>query len=198
MTLSALKRSSPAALIIIVLSYLLLFSYQFDSNVLVQADGNYSNNLGLAKILVDKAIQSFQNNSTKDTVAYLRGSSGELIVSSMDNNIKGKPAGLDALALLLGHTIKLMSNNNITPLPKNNSILYLNRLEEQLGQYLPSISSNFENLTNRTANTTLTKGPFLEYENEPYGLKVQYPFTWIIRINTSYSLPSASSYAHPQ
>ncbi len=27
---------------------------------------------------------------------------------------------------------------------------------------------------------------------------MQYPYNWIIRINSNYSLPSASSYAHPQ
>jgi hypothetical protein len=27
----------------------------------------------------------------------------------------------------------------------------------------------------------------LEYNNEPYGLKVQYPYDWIIRINSNYS-----------
>jgi hypothetical protein len=196
--LSALTRSSPAVLIIIVLSYLLLYSYQFDSNLFAQVDGYYSNNLGLVKILVDKAIQTFQNNSTKDTITHLREAYTELMVSAMNNNIKNKPASLDALAFILGHTIKLLSENNTTTLPKNSSILYLNTLEEQLGQYLPAISSNIENSINRTASTTFPKEPFLEYKNEPYGLKVQYPHNWIIRINNNYSLPSTSSYAHPQ
>lgn len=196
--MSALIRSSQAVLIIIVLSYLLLNSYQFDSNVFAQADGYFSNNIGLVKVLVDKAIQTFQNNSMKDVITHLRGAYAELMISAIDNNIKNKPAGLDALAFLLGHTINLLSENNTTTLSKNNSILYLNTLEEQLGQYLPATSSHFENLTNRTANATFPKAPFLEYNNEPYGVKVQYPFNWIIRINTNYSLPSTSSYAHPQ
>jgi len=122
----------------------------------------------LIKILVDKAIQTFQNNSTKDSITNLREAYAELMVSAVDNNIKNKPAGLDAFAFLLGHTIKLLSETNTTTLPKNSSILYLNTLEEQLGQYLPAISSHVENLTSRTANTTFPKGPFLEYENEPY------------------------------
>ena len=152
----------------------------------------------MIKILVDKAIQTFQNNSTKDSITNLREACAELMVSAKDNIIKNKPAALDALAFLLGHTIKLLSENNTTSLHKNSSILYLNTLEEQLGQYLPAISSHVENLTSRTANTTFPKVPFLEYENEPFGLKVQYPYDWIIRINTNYSLPSTSSYAHPQ
>jgi len=193
-----LIRSLRAVLIIIVLLYLLLNSYQLDSNLFAQVDGDYSNNLGLVKILVDKTIQTFQNNSTKDAITHLREAYAELMVSAMDNNIKNKPAGLDALAFLLGHTIKLFSENNATTLPKNSSILYLNTLEEQLGQYLPAISSNFENSINPTASTIFPKGPFLEYKNEPYGLKVQYPHNWIIRINNNYSLPSTSSYSHPQ
>ena len=193
-----LIRSSQAVLIVISLSYLLLYSYQFDSNLFAQVDGYYSNNLGLVKILVDKAIQTFQNNSTKDAITHLREAYAELMVSAMDNNIKNKPAGLDALAFLLGHTIKLLSENNTTTLPKNSSILYLNKLEEQVGRYLPAISSNIENSINRTASITFPKGPFLEYKNEPYGLEVQYPHNWIIRINNNYSLPSTSSYSHPQ
>jgi hypothetical protein len=196
--LSALIRSSPAVLIIIVLSYLLLNSYQLESNLFAQVAGDYDNNLGLVKILVDKAIQTFQNNSTKEAITHLREAYAELMVSAMDNNIKNKPAGLDSLAFLLGHTIKLLSENNTTTLPKNSSILYLNTLEEQLGQYLPAISSNFENSINRTASTIFPKGPFIEYKNEPYGLEVQYPHDWIIRINNNYSLPSSSSYSHPQ
>jgi hypothetical protein len=196
--LSALIRSSPAVLIIIVLSYLLLNSYQLESNLFAQVAGDYNNNLGLVKILVDKAIQTFQNNSTKEAITHLREAYAELMVSAMDNNIKNKPAGLDSLAFLLGHTIKLLSENNTTTLPKNSSILYLNTLEEQLGQYLPAISSNFENSINRTASTIFPKGPFIEYKNEPYGLEVQYPHDWIIRINNNYSLPSSSSYSHPQ
>ena len=133
-----------------------------------------------------------------DSITNLREAYAELMVSAKDNIIKNKPAALDALAFLLGHTIKLLSENNTTSLHKNSSILYLNTLEEQLGQFLPAISSHVENLTSRTANTTFPKGPFLEYENDPYGLMVQYPYNWIIRINNNYSLPSSSSYAHPQ
>ena len=49
-----------------------------------------------------------------------------------------------------------------------------------------------------TASNTFSKKLFLEYENEPYGLKIQYPYDWIIRINYNYSLPTTSSYTHPQ
>ena len=105
---------------------------------------------------------------------------------------------VQTLVLLIGHTIKLMSENNASTVAKNDSIMHLNALEEQLGHYLPASSSYTRNVTSGTTNTTVPKGLFLEYENEPYGLKVQYPYEWIIRINNNYSLPSTSSYAHPQ
>src|SRR5262245_36957239 len=47
-------------------------------------------------------------------------------------------------------------------------------------------------------SNTFSKKPFLEFENEPYGLKIQYPYDWIIRINYNYSLPTTSSYTHTQ
>src|SRR2546426_6311360 len=71
---------------------------------------------------------------------------------------------------------------------KNSSLLYkINVFKTLLCLY-----------KDRTASTIFPKGPFLEYKNEPYGLKVQYPHNWIIRINNNYSLPSTSSYSHPQ
>ena len=74
--------------------------------------------------------------------------------------------------------------------------MYLNALEEQLGQ---SVSTSYtRNVMTGTASNTFSKKLFLEYENEPYGLKIQYPYDWIIRINYNYSLPTTSSYTHPQ
>ena len=57
--------------------------------------------------------------------------------------------------------------------------MYLNALEEQPGHYLSASSSYTRNVTSGTTNTTVPKGLFLEYENEPYRLKVQYPYDWI-------------------
>jgi hypothetical protein len=150
----------------------------------------------LVKILVDKAIESFQANSTNNTISHLQAAYYELLISANNNKIYS--SNIQALVLLIGHTIKVMSENNASAVAKNDSIMYLNALEEQLGHYLPAISSYTGNVTGGTTNTRFSKGPFLEYENEPYGLKVQYPYDWIIRINNDYSLPSTSSYAHPQ
>ncbi|MGC1930773.1 MAG: hypothetical protein WA667_17525 [Candidatus Nitrosopolaris sp.] len=149
----------------------------------------------MVKILVDKAIQSFQDNSTNNTISHLQAAYYELLMSG---NNKITSSNIQTLVLLIGHTVKLMSENNACTVAKNDSIMYLNALEEQLNHYLPASSSYTRNFTNGTTNTTFPKGLFLEYENEPYGLKVQYPYDWIIRINSNYSLPSTSSYAHPQ
>src|SRR5262249_34875560 len=79
---------------------------------------------------------------------------------------------------------------------KNDSIMYLNALEEQLG---PSVStSHTKSAMTGTASNAFSKKPFLQFENEPYGLKIQYPYDWIIRINYNYSLPITSGYTHPQ
>ena len=189
-------RVSVAVLTIVVLSYLLIFSNQFHSNITAQTNRPYNYSLDLVKILVDRAIESFQDNSTNSTISHLQAAYYELLTSANNNKINSSI--IQTLVLLIGHTIKLMSENNASTVAKNDSIMYLNALEEQLGHYLPASSSYTRNVTSGTTNTTVPKGLFLEYENKAYGLKVQYPYDWIIRINNNYSLLSTSSYAHPR
>ncbi|MGA8082333.1 MAG: hypothetical protein WB988_10755 [Candidatus Nitrosopolaris sp.] len=172
-----------AVLTIVVLSCLIIFSYLFHSNIFSQTNSFYNHNLISVKILVDRAIQSFQNNSSNNTISHLEAAYYELLMSTNNNTIKS--SNIRTLVLLIGHTIKLMSENTVA---KNNAIMYLSALEEQLDHYLPDSASYARS----------PKGPFLEYENEPYGLKVKYPYDWIIRINNNYSLPTMYSYAHPQ
>jgi hypothetical protein len=71
--------------------------------------------------------------------------------------------------------------------------MYLNALEEQLGQPVSTSYITTTNVTTSKTNNTLFKKLFPEYENEPYGLKIQYPYDWIIRINYNYSMPIQSS-----
>jgi hypothetical protein len=74
--------------------------------------------------------------------------------------------------------------------------MYLNALEEQLG---PAVTTSFtRSVMTGTVSNSFSKKPFLQFENEPYGLKIQYPYNWIIRINYNYSIPTTSSYTHPQ
>ena len=111
------------------------------------------------------------------------------------NSNKTNISNIQTLLLLIEHTIGLISENNTNAEAKNDSIMYLNALEEQLG---PSVSTYARSTMIGTTNNTFPKKPFLEFENKPYGLKMQYPYDWIIRINYNYSLPTTSSYAHPQ
>ena len=115
------------------------------------------------------------------------------------NNTKTTTANstnIQTLLLLIVHTIGLISENNTNAEAKNDSIMYLNALEEQLS---PSVGTSYtRNVMTGTASNTFSKKLFLEYENEPYGLKIQYPYDWIIRINYNYSLPTTYSYTRPQ
>jgi hypothetical protein len=112
------------------------------------------------------------------------------------NSNKTNISNIQTLMLLIKHTIGLISENNTNAEAKNDSIMYLNALEEQLG---PSVSTSYtRNTMIGTTNNTFPKKPSLEFENQLYGLKIQYPYDWIIRINYNYSLPTTSSYTHPQ
>ena len=180
-----------------------MFSQQLGSNTYGEINRHhYDNELDFIKLYVDKAIQTFQNNSTKDSVLQLRAVYSEL--SAIHNNINSKnnTTDIDRLAFLLGHTIRLLllSEKNTNNVTNTNSITYLNGLEEELGHYLHFGSlKTKENLTDGLTNiTSLPNEQFLEYVNEPYGLKVQYPYDWIIRIDNNYSLPSQFTYAHPR
>jgi hypothetical protein len=139
----------------------------------------------LIKISIDKAIQSYENNSINNAISHLQAAH-QLLMSAIST--KTPISNIQTLLLLIVHTIGLISENNTNAEAKNDSIMYLNALEEQLSPYvMPG-----------TSNNTLSKKLFLEYENEPYGLKIKYPYDWIIRINYNYSLPTTSSYTHPQ
>ena len=146
------------------------------------------------KISIDKAIQSYENNSINNAISHLQAAYHQLLMSA--NSTKTTISNIQTLLLLIEHTIGLISENNTNAEAKYDSIMYLNALEEQLG---PSVSTSYtRSVMTGTANSTSSKKLFLEYENEPYGLKIQYPYDWIIRINYNYSLPTTSSYIHPQ
>lgn len=165
-----------------------MFSQQLRSNTYGQINRyHYDNELDFVKLYVDKAIQTFQNNSTKDSVLQLRAAYSELSAIYNNNNSKNNTTDIDRLSFLLGHTIRLLSlsEKNTDNLTNTNSITYLNGLEEELGHYLHLGSLKTKgNLTDGLTNITSSPNEqFLEYVNEPYGLKVQYPYDWIIRID---------------
>jgi hypothetical protein len=164
----------------------LLFSNQFYYYVFSQRDRPYNYTPVLIKISIDKAIQSYENNSINNAISHLQAAHHQLLMSA--NNTKTPISNIQTLLLLIVHTIGLISENNTNAEAKNDSIMYLNALEEQLSPHVMT----------GTTNNTFSKKLFLEYKNEPYGLKIQYPYDWIIRINYNYSLPTTSSYTHPQ
>jgi hypothetical protein len=113
-----LIRVSVAVLTIVVLSYLLIFSNQFHSNIIAQTNRPYNHSLDLVKILVDKAIESFQDNSTNSTISHLQAAYYELLKSANNNKINS--SNIQTLVLLIGHTIKVMSENNASLVTSGN------------------------------------------------------------------------------
>ncbi|HYV52817.1 MAG TPA: hypothetical protein VE971_05930 [Candidatus Eisenbacteria bacterium] len=171
----------------------LLFSNQF-YYVFSQTDRPYNYTPVFIKISIDKAIESYENNSINNAISHLHSAYYQLSMSANSN--KTNISNIQTLLLLIEHTIGLISENNTNADAKNDSIMYLNALEEQLG---PSVSTSYSrSIMIGTTDNTFPKKPSLEFENKQYGLKIQYPYDWIIRINYNYSLPTTSSYTHPQ
>src|SRR5215469_8248138 len=144
--------------------------------------------MDLVHLLFVQVVKSINN-----AISHLQAAH-QLLMSAIST--KTPISNIQTLLLLIVHTIGLISENNTNAEAKNDSIMFLNALEEQLGQ---SVSTSYTRSTmTGTTNNTFSKKPFLEFENKPYGLKIQYPYDWIIRINYNYSLPTTSSYTHPQ
>ena len=151
----------------------------------------------MIKISIDKAIQSYENNSINEAISHLQAAHHLLLMSANSTKTTiSNSTNIQTLLLLIVHTIGLISENNTNAEAKNDSIMYLNALEEQLG---PAVTTSFtRSVMTGTVSNTFSKKPFLEFESEPYGLKIQYPYNWIIRINYNYTIPTTSSYTHPQ
>jgi hypothetical protein len=74
---------------------------------------------------------------------------------------------------------------------RNVTVSYLNALEEQVTHLLAL--GDLHSKSNGTQSEALK-----QYVNGPYGIRVDYPLTWIIRIDSNYSLPSLLTYLHPR
>jgi hypothetical protein len=96
-----------------------------------QTDRLYNYTPVLIKISIDKAIQSYQDNCINNTISHLQAAY-QLLMSANSN--KTNISNIQTLLLLIGHTIRLMSENNTNAEAKNDSMAYLNALEEQLSQ----------------------------------------------------------------
>lgn len=151
----------------------------------ISAQNHKNDNSILIKILIDQAIQSFQNNKSADSISHLQAAYNELEIFAKtdDRNI------IDARALgstLIG-TLKSLSEESKTDYASatNNDssiVAYFNALEDQVGQYMfhPLLVRN--STLNNSTNAVIPTETFLVYHNERYGSSVQYPSNWSIRI----------------
>ena len=178
-------------LVLATTSYALQILPQFARTLYAQpmeVDGS----LATVKLLTDRAIQGFQNNSTAYSISQLLTAYDALIKLARSGEADKIPGGTNGVSFLLGDTIKLLTLNSNSAV-RNVTVSYLNALEEQVIHLLA-----FGNLHSRSTNTqSFSNDTLIQYINGPYGVRVDYPLTWIIRIDSNYSLPSLSTYFHP-
>jgi hypothetical protein len=138
----------------------------------------------VVKMLVDNAIQEFQNNNINNTITDLRGAEQELLSSlpiiennSSNNNntssISTSKAQPLTLLLLIKNIIQAL---DIGDYGKGEQ--YLNLAEQELGRNIVDASSSSLNpqITSNDNNYSL----FSIYTNTKYGIKLQYLYNWAI------------------
>jgi hypothetical protein len=81
----------------------LLFSNQFYYYVFSQTDRPYNYTPVLIKISIDKAIQSYENNSINNAISHLQAADRQLLMSA--NSTKTTISNIQTLLLLIVHTI---------------------------------------------------------------------------------------------
>lgn len=149
-----------------------------------------NSDLGTLKLLTDRAVQGFQNNSNVYSISQLHTGYDVLLKLAKSGEADKIPGGTNGVLFLLGDTIKLLTLNS-TSAVRNVTVSYLNALEEQVTHLLAL--GNLHSKSNGTRSEALK-----QYVNGPYGIRVDYPLTWIIRIDSNYSLPSLLTYLHPR
>ncbi len=160
-------------------------------NLLAQSPAANSS-FDAVKLLTDRAVQGFQSNSIAYSISQLLTAYDLLVKLGSNDGADRIPGGTNGVSFILGDTIKLLTSNS-NPAVKNVTISYLNALEEQVTRLLASVDFHSENRSNKN----LPNDTLLGYVNTAYGVKIDYPLTWIIRIDSNYSLPSSLTYLHP-
>jgi hypothetical protein len=145
----------------------------------------------VVKMLVDNAIQEFQNNNINNAITYLQGAEQELSSSlaiagnNRNNNNSVSVSSLMAQPL----TILLLVKNIIQALDSGDygkGQRYLNLAEKELGRNILDVSSSLNPKTViSTSNATYSNSYdnysfFSIYTNTKYGIKLQYPRNWVI------------------
>ena len=144
----------------------------------------------VAKMLVDNAIQEFQSNNINNTITHLQGAEQELLSSIVivGNNHNNSSASVSP-SMAQPLTILLLVKNVIQSLDSGDygkGQKYLNLAEQELGRNVLGVSSllNPQTITS-TSNATFNNSNdncsfFSTYINTKYGIKLQYPYNWVI------------------
>jgi hypothetical protein len=144
----------------------------------------------LAKRLVDNAIQEFQSNNINNTITHLQGAEQELLssIAIVGNNHNNSSASVST-SMAQPLTILLLVKNVIQSLDSGDygkGQKYLNLAEQELGRNILGVSASLNPQTiTSTSNATFNNsndnyGFFSTYTNTKYGIKLQYPYNWVI------------------
>ena len=144
----------------------------------------------VAKMLVDNAIQEFQSSNIKNTITQLQGAEQEVLssIAIVGKNRNNNDASVST-SMTQPLTILLLVKNIIQSLDSGDygkGQKYLNLAEQELGKIILGVSSslNPQTLTS-TSNSTINNSNdnysfFSTYTNTKYGIKLQYPYNWVI------------------
>ena len=144
----------------------------------------------VAKMLVDNAIQEFQSNNINNTITHLQGAEQELLssIAIVGNNHNNSSASVST-SMAQPLTILLLVKNVIQSLDSGDygkGRKYLNLAEHELGRNILGVSSSLNPQTiTSTFNATFNNSNdnysfFSTYTNTKYGIKLQYPYNWVI------------------
>jgi hypothetical protein len=144
----------------------------------------------VAKMLVDNAIQEFQSNNINNTITHLQGAEQELLSSIViiGNNHNNSSASVST-SMAQPLTILLLVKNVIQSLDSGDygkGQKYLNLAEHELERNILGVPSSLNPQTiTSTSNATFNNSNdnysfFSTYTNTKYGIKLQYPYNWVI------------------
>ena len=145
----------------------------------------------VAKMLVDNAIQEFQSNNINNTITHLQGAEQELLssIAIVGNNHNNNSSASVSTSMAQPLTILLLVKNVIQSLDSGDygkGQKYLNLAEHELGRNILGVSSSLNPQTiTSTFNATFNNSNdnysfFSTYTNTKYGIKLQYPYNWVI------------------
>jgi hypothetical protein len=158
----------------------------------ISAQNDEVDNSILIKILIDQAIQSFQNNKSIDSISHLHAAYDELVIFAKTNDrniVNARALGSTLVSIL--NSLSEENNSHSTLAANNNNGLIIadfNALEDQVGRYLLHPFSIRNSTLNNATNAAIPPGTFLIYHNDRYGASVQYPSNWSIRIENDSNL----------